>query len=202
MKNNLMICCIAVAILFGPSISTAATKTSANEVKTALLLIDIQQFYFTGGGLPLHHPRRASLNAKRLIDKFRQERGLIIHVGHVAKSGAGFHPDVAPKPGEPVVMKKEVSAFNGTDLLKLLKDRGIKRLVICGMQTHMCIEAAVRAAHDLGFECVVIHDACATRSLTFQGRTISAQDVHAATLSTLNKTYAEVLDTEAFLRKH
>ena len=40
---------------------------------------------------------------------------------------------------------------------------GAENLVIVGMQTHMCLEAATRAAHDLGFECVVVGDACATR---------------------------------------
>ena len=77
-------------------------------------------------------------------------------------------------------MKDEVSAFNGTKLLKYLKKKGIKRLVIVGMQTHMCVEGAVRAAYDLGFECILVHDACATRPLTHGGKTVKAGDVHSS----------------------
>jgi len=67
------------------------------------------------------------------------------------------------------------------------------------MQTHMCLEAATRAAADLGFECVVIGDACATRDLEFGDHTVAAADVHASTLATLDRTYAKVVDTETFL---
>ena len=67
------------------------------------------------------------------------------------------------------------------------------------MMTHMCIEAATRAAHDLGFKCTVISDACATKALDFEGKTISAEDVHYATLRTLSGSYAKVETTETFL---
>jgi len=83
--------------------------------------------------------------------------------------------------------------------LKYLKDHSIKKLVICGMMTHMCVEAAVRAARDFGFECTVIQDACATGALTFDKKRISADDVHYSTLSTLSDFYAQVMDTNTFL---
>ena len=120
-------------------------------------------------------------------------------MGHNAKNKAGFHETVAPKSGEKVFYKNEVSAFNGTELLAYLKEQKIQRLVIVGMQTHMCVEAAVRAAYDSGFECILVEDACATRNLKYKDREVSAQDVHAATLSTLDRTYATVVDTETFL---
>ena len=98
--------------------------------------------------------------------------------------------------GEAVFTKSEVSCFNGTEVLAHLKKLGVTRLVLVGMQTHMCLEAATRAAHDLGFECVVVGDACATRDLSFHGTTVKAADVHASTLATLDRTYATVTDTE------
>jgi nicotinamidase-related amidase len=52
--------------------------------------------------------------------------------------------------------------FRETPLLEYLKEREIQRLVIVGMMTHMCVEAAIRAADDLGFDTILIHDACAT----------------------------------------
>lgn len=66
------------------------------------------------------------------------------------------------------------------------------------MQTHMCIEAAVRAAVDLGFSCTLIHDACATKDLDFQGIKIKASDVHYSTLASL-KNYSQVISTTEYL---
>ncbi len=170
-----------------------------DEKVTALLVVDIQDFYFPGGAMPLVSPEAASLNAARILERFRTEGRPVIHVGHNAKNGMSFREEVAPKDGEKVFFKNEVNAFNGTDLLSYLREQRIQRLVIVGMQTHMCVEAAVRAASDYGFECILIGDACATRDLTYKDREISAEDVHASTLVALNRTYATVVDTEAFL---
>jgi len=188
------------AFLFSTSVLwQTATAQPAEETLTALLIIDIQDFYFPGGAVPLYGPEEASRNAARILERFRAEGRPVIHVGHKAKDKMGFHETVAPKGGEKVFYKSEVSAFNGTDLLSYLKEQKVQRLVILGMQTHMCVEAAVRAAHDLGFECILVEDACATRNLKYKDREVSAEDVHAATLSTLNRAYATVIDTETFL---
>jgi nicotinamidase-related amidase len=68
------------------------------------------------------------------------------------------------------------------------------------MQTHMCVEAAVRAAHDMGYAVVLLHDACATRNLRFGDREVAAADVHASTLATL-RSYAEVVSVEEWLKR-
>lgn len=167
---------------------------------TALLLIDIQNFYFPGGRSELVDPEAASLNAQRLLQKFREKKMLVVHVRHNAQQGSEIHKNVFPIEGEKVVSKDHVSCFKDTDLLEYLRKHKVKKLVICGMMTHMCVEAAVRAAHDYDFEVTLIHDACATRALTFGDREISALDVHLSTLSTLNRYYARVLDTATFLR--
>jgi nicotinamidase-related amidase len=64
----------------------------------------------------------------------------------------------------------------------------------------MCVEAAVRAAHDYDFATILIHDACATRALKFGDREVSAADVHSSILGSLDKYYARVLDTAGFLK--
>ena len=167
--------------------------------KTALLIIDIQDFYFPGGSLPLVNPEPASLNAQKILKKFREKNLLVIHVRHNAKLGAGIHANVKPINGEKVISKDHANSFRDTDLLEYLNQHQVKRLVIVGMQTHMCVEAATRAACDLGFECILVHDACATRALKFNDKVISAEDVHYSTLSTLSGTYAKVIDTKTFL---
>ena len=144
-------------------ISNAQTETS----KTALLIIDIQNFYFAGGSSELVNPVPASLNAQKLLSDFRKTKQLVIHVKHGDGVGAEIHPNVAPLAGEKVIVKNEVNSFLNTDLLEFLNKNGIKKLIICGMQTNMCLEGATRAASDYGFGCTVIHDACAAKNPDF-----------------------------------
>lgn len=189
MKKLLIILSMMASIL-------ANAQNESNN--TALLIIDIQDFYFAGGSSELVNPVPASLNAQKLLADFRKSKQLVIHVKHGDGKGAEIHSNVTPLPGEKVIVKNEVNSFLNTDLLDFLNKNGIKKLVICGMQTNMCLEAATRAASDYGFECTVIHDACAAKNQTFNGKTVKAEDVHLATLATL-KAYAKVISTVEYL---
>ncbi|MGD1047455.1 MAG: cysteine hydrolase family protein [Candidatus Krumholzibacteriaceae bacterium] len=171
-----------------------------------LLLIDIQNDYFPGGRMELVESVEASLRAAELLSFFRREGLPVVLVQHVSlRPGATFflpdtdgvkiHENVRPLENEPVFEKHYPNAFRDTPLLAHLRGAGISRLVICGMMTHMCVDATVRAAFDLGFECLVAGDACATKALAHGGRTVAAPDVHAAFLAALNGTYAKVSGT-------
>lgn len=173
---------------------------SAQPGRKALLIIDIQDFYFPGGKSALVGPEKAAANAALLLDNFRKEKLLVIHVRHNSEHGGKINNIVRPLPGEKIISKDEVNCFLGTDLLTFLKENKIDTLVICGMQTHMCVEAATRAASDYGFRCILIHDACATKDLTFEGKTVRAEDVHYSTLNAL-KSYAMVESTNEYLKK-
>ena len=175
--------------------AASAQPPATDTPPTALVIIDIQDFYFPGGALPLVGPEAAGANAGLVLARFR-ERGLpVFHVGHDAQAGKDFHAAVAPTEGEDVLFKNEVNAFRDTDLLDRLQKRGILRVVLCGMQTHMCLEGAARAAADYGFEVVVVGDACATRDLKYGETVVPAAEVHAATLATLDRVYGRVIDT-------
>jgi nicotinamidase-related amidase len=91
-----------------------------------------------------------------------------------------------------------VNAFLNTGLNEYLKQNNIKYVTLCGMQTHMCLEAGTRAAHDFGYTCTVVEDACATRDLKFGDVVVKAKDVHYSTLSTL-KSYGKVVNLKDFL---
>jgi nicotinamidase-related amidase len=106
---------------------------------------------------------------------------------------------VRPVAGETVVGKHHANAFRETELAAVLRRLGAKRLIVAGMQTHMCVEAAARHAADLGLEVVVAHDACATRALKFGPIEVPAAQVHAATLATLSGAYARVVSTDELL---
>lgn len=169
--------------------------------KTALVIIDVQDFYFPGGRLQLENPEVAGMNAGLLLDHFRKHGMSVYHVRHNFEPGGDIHPYVKPAGDEIVISKDQVNAFQGTGLLEMLQEDSVVNLVICGMQTHMCVEAAVRAAHDHGFTCLLASDACATRALQYEEHIISAKNVHYATLNTLKGSYARIATTEAIIRE-
>ncbi len=194
-SNNMKKVVFSVMILTLLSISLLAQPSSK-----ALLIIDIQDFYFPGGKSALVEPEKAAANAALLLDRFRKDKMLVIHVRHNSETGMKINDIVKPLPTEKIVTKNAVNCFVKTDLLDFLKTNKIDSLVICGMQTHMCVEAATRAASDMGFKCILIYDACATKDLKFGDRIIKAADVHYSTLSTL-KNYAVVESTVDYLKK-
>ena len=93
------------------------------------------------------------------------------------------------------------NSFRNTILLEELRKHKIEHLVIAGAMTHMCIDATTRAAYDFGFSCEVIGNACATKNLEWNGKTVNAEDVHVAFLAALDNVYAQVhyVDTYEFL---
>ena len=106
---------------------------------------------------------------------------------------------IAPLPGETVIEKHFPNSFRDTGLQEKLAAAQVQELVICGAMSHMCIDATTRAAVDLGFTCTVIHDACASRDLTFGDLVIPAAHVHGAFMAALAPLYARVVSLEEFL---
>jgi nicotinamidase-related amidase len=209
---------LAVSSPAAPAAAPARPDPAADSARpvpaaadpAALVIIDVQNFYFPGGKVPLTGPVEASLRARALLEAFRARGWPVIHVLHLGQGQAAAspdggpepyrsHPNVMPRPGEPVLGKREANAFRDTELLATLRRLGATRLVIAGMQTHMCVEAATRAAADLGFEVTVVHDACATRPLAFGGVEVPAAQVHAAALAAMGSAYAKVVSAEELL---
>lgn len=175
-------------------------------MKTALLVIDIQNDYFEGGKYPLVKPLEAAKKAYELLQCFRESGGTHVHIQHISlkpdaaffvkgDSGSDIHDSVAHFEGESIVYKHYPNAFRETNLLDLLKGWGIERVVITGMMTHMCVDATTRAAADFGFQVIVAEDACATRDLQYGDTTIPADLVHKSFLAAL-KSYGKVMKTE------
>jgi nicotinamidase-related amidase len=72
-----------------------------------------------------------------------------------------IHPALAPRPDEPVVLKKRVSAFTGSDLEVLLRSGGVTRLVLTGIATSGVVLSTLREAADRDYELTVLADGCA-----------------------------------------
>jgi len=84
-------------------------------------------------------------------------------MGRILVRGERGHdivPDLAPRPGEPVVDKPGKGAFYATDLQAILTGRGIDALLVCGVTTEVCVHTTVREANDRGYRCLVLGDCC------------------------------------------
>ena len=181
-------------------------------MKPGLILVDIQNDYFEKGKMELAQMDRATGNAKILLDAFRRTGLPLFHVQHISvhptasfflpgTSGMEIHQSVNPLPGEAVVTKHFPNSFRETGLLERLKRSGVEDVVICGAMSHMCVDATTRAAFDLGFNCLVAQDACATRTLEYKGQVIEAEKVHGAFMAALASAYAAVIPAEACLKQ-
>ncbi|HTN75589.1 MAG TPA: cysteine hydrolase family protein [Pirellulaceae bacterium] len=176
----------------------------------ALVVIDIQNDYFPGGRWTLAGMEAAADNAARLLAAAREGGQLVIHIRHefpasdapffaLGSEGAQIHAKVRNLASEPVVLKHQINAFRETNLKQLLDGSGVRQVVICGAMSHMCVDAATRAANDFGYRCTVVHNACASRDLEFNGVVVPAAQAHAAFMAALQFGYAKVVSTDDFL---
>lgn len=173
-----------------------------------ILVVDLQNEYWPAGNYALDGIETAAANAARVMDHARAKGDLVVNIRHEMPEGPLFVPGTAgadindavrPAPGEPVITKNFPNSFRDTGLSEFLKEKGIEDVVVIGAMSHMCVDATVRAANDLGYNTTTIHDACATRDLDFDGITVPAAQVHAALMSALSFGYGEVISTDAFL---
>lgn len=70
-------------------------------------------------------------------------------------------PQLAPADDDIIIDKPGYSAFHATDLEQILRVLGVRRLILCGVTTDVCVHSTLRAAIDLGFDCLVLEDCCA-----------------------------------------
>ncbi|WP_311224278.1 MULTISPECIES: cysteine hydrolase family protein [unclassified Acidovorax] len=177
--------------------------------KRALIVVDLQNEYLATGKLPLVGIDTALANAARVVAAARAKGELVIHVRHEmaqadapvfvpGSAGVQIISIVAAADDESVVLKNYPNSFRDTNLKQLLDAQGVKELVVIGAMSHMCIEATSRAAADFGYPVTVVHDACATMDLEFEGTTVPAAQVHAAAMAALAFGYAAITTTDAY----
>jgi nicotinamidase-related amidase len=178
--------------------------------KRGVIVIDLQNEYLPSGKLPLSGIESAVANAAKVIDNARTNGIPVFHIQHEfangempvfvpGSDGVKIQPTVAPVEGEPVVVKNHVNSFRETDLKQQLDALGVDEVVIVGAMSHMCVDAGVRAAADMGYPVTVLHDACATLDLAFGGVTVPAAHVHAAMMAAFEFGYATVKSTQEYL---
>ncbi|MFQ5758223.1 MAG: cysteine hydrolase family protein [Candidatus Bathyarchaeia archaeon] len=137
---------------------------------TALLIIDMQVGNFSGPD-PIYRGNELLERVKSLIIKARSAQTPILYVQNNGGSGDPdeygtpgweIHPSVAPVEENVVVQKQTPDAFHETNLHHELGSRGIKKLVIAGLQTEYCIDTTCRRAFSLGYDVILVKDAHST----------------------------------------
>jgi nicotinamidase-related amidase len=179
-------------------------KMELNRENSALLVTDMQEFFldsasptFTCGG-PAILPK-----VKRLIAAFRAAARPVIytrHVHHPDRLDAGImgwwwegmclegspesevHREIAPLPGDKVILKHRYSAFYNTDLETVLRCLKIEDLVISGVMTNMCCESTARDAYFRDYRVFFLADG--TGSIN--------EEMHVASLLNLSLGFAYV----------
>jgi nicotinamidase-related amidase len=163
---------------------------------SALVVIDMQQGLLNEQPAP-YRSGEVLQNVGDLLGRARAAHVPVFHVQHdggagdsLAKGSAGWphHPAVAPREGEPVIEKRQSSAFHDTDFHDRLQRVGVDRLVIAGMQTEYCVDSACRAAAALGYHVVLVSDA----HTTFDSSALPAERIIAHHNGTLGDAFVEL----------
>lgn len=175
---------------------------------STLVLIDCQNTY-TRGVMELEGVDAALDEVAALLDRARSAGVPVIHIQHNGGAGSPYDIDaeigaivdrVAPREGEPVVVKSYPNAFVQTDLDDRLKAVGASNLVLAGFMTHMCVNSTARGGFNLGYAPTVVAGATATRSLPgTDGQPVPAAAMQSASLAAMADLFAVVVPGSADL---
>lgn len=179
------------------------------SLTAALAIIDVQKAIDHPSWGRRNNPQ-AEENIGHLLAAWRRTRRPVIHVRHLSREpessyrprqeGCEFKEVVLPLAGEMVITKHTNSAFIGTELEDVLRQRNIGTLVICGVITNNSVETTARMAGNLGYQTYVVSDATATfDKVDFDGQLRSAEEVHALSLANLQGEYATVVSSAQLL---
>ena len=179
-------------------------------MKRALLVIDVQNEYFTGK-LPVTHPAGSFANLLRAMDAAEAEGIPVVVIQHAAgseaspvfrKGSAGWelHPEVAGRGRAALIEKNWPDSFEKTSLGDWLKGRGIDTVTVCGYMTQMCCDTTARRAFHLGYAVEFLSDATGTLAFENEGGRVTAEELHRAILVTQCR-FSRVMGTEEWIRR-
>lgn len=176
---------------------------------TALLLIDVQQgvdvLSHWGGANGRRNNPAAESHMAKLLAAWRKNKLSVAYTQHdsrevasplkLSEPGGAWIDGLSPELDELVVQKDVNSGFIGTNLEIELRRRGVRRLVVVGFFTNMCVETTVRMAGNMGFDTYLVEDACATTNRVGpDGTDRDPELVHAMTVANLHGEFCTAID--------
>lgn len=179
-------------------------------MKRALLVIDVQNEYFTGK-LPISYPQGSLEQILAAMSAAREAEIPVVFIQHSApQESATFrrtskewelHSAIAQQPHAVLIEKTLPGSFTGTELEAWLREHAIDTVVISGYMTQMCCDTTARQACHLGFHVEFLADATGTLAFKNSAGTVSAEELHRAILVTQQIRFSEVLSTAAWIAR-
>ncbi|WP_394841106.1 cysteine hydrolase [Pendulispora brunnea] len=179
-------------------------------MKRALLVIDVQNEYFSDTFPVEHPPTSVSLpNIGRVMDAARAADIPIVVVQHSAPEGSPIfakgsrgwelHPEIARRGHDHLVEKTKPSSFTGTDLREWLAARGIDTLTLVGYMTHNCDAATTFEASHAGFAVEILSDASGSLPYANRAGSATAEEIHRVFSVVFQSNFAAVMTTAEWL---
>jgi nicotinamidase-related amidase len=171
--------------------------------ESALLVLDAQDSFKASSRWERRNNLEFERNVGRLIELYRAAELPVIYFLHT-DSDPGFSQDspffklmdfIAPRPGEPVIVKNTRNAFTSTGLSALLMERGVRRVVITGIQMEQCCETSARVAADLGYAVDFVTEATLTFPIPNHdrpGEELGVEEIRVRTEYVLRKRFARI----------
>lgn len=179
--------------------------------RRALLVIDVQNEYFSGQ-LPIVHPPVAQSlpNIGRAMDAARDHGVPVLVVQHGTPAGAPvfaagspgwqLHPEIARRPRDHAFEKTLASAFAGTGLGDWLAAREIDTLTIVGYMTHNCDASTIYEAAHRGLKVEFLHDASGALPYANAAGAASAEEIHRVFSVVFHSNFAAVASTSEWIQ--
>ncbi|GKX52520.1 cysteine hydrolase family protein [Budvicia aquatica] len=178
--------------------------------KRALIVIDVQNEYFTGS-LPIEYPptERSLSNILLAMDTASASGIPVVIVQNSApeespifakgSDGWALHPLVASRSCQHYVEKMLPSAFSATDLMEWLTERQIDTLTVVGYMTHNCDASTINHAAHAGFKVEFLADASGSLSYKNQAGSASAEEIHRVFSVVFHSRFASVVSTKEWV---
>ncbi|AQR91844.1 cysteine hydrolase family protein [Clostridium saccharobutylicum] len=179
-------------------------------MKKALLVIDVQNEYFTGK-LKVTYPNNSLDNILKVMDYAKNNNMIIILIKHTAIYGDTFiknsneweiHSKILEKSYDYLIEKTKPSSFHETNLEEILKKENITGVVISGYMTQMCCDTTAREAFHKGYYVEFLSDATGTIDVSNKIGTISSKDLHEATLITQSLRFSNVISSVELMKSN
>jgi len=180
-------------------------------MKEALLVIDVQNEYFTGK-LPVTYPDGSFEKILQAMDHASAVHMPVIVIQHTnpapesptfrkGTTGWELHDEIKRRHADVIIEKNLPGSFTGTNLGDWLKENGISIVTIAGYMTQMCCDTTARQAFHRGYTVNFLSDATGTLSITNSAGRISDADLHCAILVTQQQRFSRVLPTAEWIRQ-